>query len=222
VGLAALPDSDGQRPSTVYERPFDPVPPIRLDGFLAYSRRRDARLAAYTRRGLERFIVASDGRRLSLRIYRHPPTDNLPTTATLLPSICNAIDCAAWFILMASEESARSRWVNRELRRWLAHKSADRVLVVHTGGTCAWDHSASTFDLLRSSAIHPEFRLAFTRRPPIIDMTWATAQNRSSMFDGRFSTRLGDIAATILGLPRTDIDVTFPANGLLGNDRSRR
>ena len=60
------------------------------------------------------------------------------TSLAANPALWKAIEAALaqsdYFLLMASPESARSPWVNREVQWWLDHRSVDRLLIVVTGG----------------------------------------------------------------------------------------
>jgi hypothetical protein len=213
LSLPALPDSDGQPPLSAYDVPFNPNPPQRYDAFLGFSHRKDWLLARYICTALKHFVTTTDGRRLQPRVYVFPTIDNAPSAKTLLQPICDAIDGSDRFMLLASEESADSHWVGREVARWLTYKSADRLLMVRTGGTLLWDPAASDFDFDRSSAIHPRLRGAFVQPPPIFEMTWTPAQHGSVSIDRRFCALLADIAATLLGLPREEIRASPPDDG---------
>ena len=51
-------------------------------------------------------------------------------TPTLWSTIQKALDSSDHFVLLASPEAARSRWVGREIEHWIGVKSADRILPV--------------------------------------------------------------------------------------------
>jgi hypothetical protein len=71
----------------------------------------------------------------ALRVFRD--TASLAANPDLWSSIEKALDASAWLVLMASPKAARSPWVNREVKWWLAHKSSQRLLVVLTDGEFA-------------------------------------------------------------------------------------
>ena len=52
---------------------------------------------------------------------------------------------SSWLILVASPEAAGSWWVERELQWWLANRSLENLIIVHTAGTLAWDRDRKDF-----------------------------------------------------------------------------
>ncbi len=90
------------------------------DAFISYSRALDGALAPALQTGLERFAKPWYRSR-ALRVFRD--TASLSANPGLWSSIEKALASSAWLVLMASPEAARSKWVNREVAWWLAHKS---------------------------------------------------------------------------------------------------
>src|SRR4051794_13306111 len=113
-----------------------------FNGFISYSHAADGRLAPAIQRGLHR--LAEPGRhRRALGIVRDET--GLSVTPGLWSSIQSALDDSDYFVLLASPEAARSRWVNREVTHWVATKSADRILPVVTDGEWRWDPARRDF-----------------------------------------------------------------------------
>jgi TIR domain len=46
---------------------------------------------------------------------------------------------ASWLVLIASPQSAGSKWVRKEVEWWMANRSLDTVFIVHTDGALSWD-----------------------------------------------------------------------------------
>ncbi len=73
-----------------------------------------------------------------------------------------------WLILMASPEAAQSWWVDREVGWWIAHRSLDNMIIVHTAGVLRWDRDTKDFSA-DSNAIPPCLRAKFDDEP-----VWST------------------------------------------------
>jgi hypothetical protein len=209
------PRSEGHPPSDTDEAPLRGLPANRYDAFMAYSHLVDTTSAIYLRLGLQHLVTPAWQARPPLRVYRFLAREQRPQTRRLLPEICDAIDGSAWFILLASPPSARSIYVEDEIDRWLTYKPAGHIIIVRTSGRCTWDPSRSDFDFdfERSSAIHPRLRGAFQQRPRIFDMTWAGTTRGRLCLDDRYFELLADIAAPILGIPRSEVVANWPLKG---------
>lgn len=102
----------------------------RYDGFISYSWS-DAEVAEAVRHGLERLARPLLSRRaLSIAL------DSADFGAeTDLPSqIRRHLDESDHLVLLASPDSADSRWVADEVDHWLTTRGADKVLVAWIGG----------------------------------------------------------------------------------------
>ena len=82
------------------------------DAFISYSHLEDDALAATLQAGLETFATPWFRSR-TLRVFRD--TTDLTATPGLLSEITVALSAARWFILVASERAASSRWVSEEV-----------------------------------------------------------------------------------------------------------
>src|SRR5262245_60893018 len=115
---------------------------LSYDAFISYSHAADGTFAPALQRGLQRFAKPWNARR-ALRVFRDET--GLSTNPHLWSSIQDAIDESQWFVLLASEDAARSDWVNKEIAHWVATKSVDRLLPVVTDGTWSWDEAERDF-----------------------------------------------------------------------------
>jgi len=125
-------------------------------------------LSASLQRGLEKAGKPWYKMR-AMRIFRDK--SSLAVTPALWREIEKALSVSAWFVLMASLDAAASKWVDQEVRWWLDHRSADRLLIVLTSGTLEWDAGGGDFDA-RSEAIPPALWGAFRSEP-----LWVRAQH---------------------------------------------
>lgn len=206
--------SDGP-PSDLTDPPYDPYPDNRYDLFVAHSHRYDRRRLHYLRFGLQHLVAHPWRKEHPLRVFRLNEMPDPPDPYEVWPSICEGMDGSDWFVLLASPDSARSKWVGREIGRWLATKPLERLMIVCTCGDCHWDPVTGGFDRARSSAIHPVLERAFEQQPLILDMRWATRESGGPLnCDPRFFELLRDIAAPILGRPRDELTTGWPPEGL--------
>jgi len=146
--------------------------------FPSYSHALDGRLGAAVQTGLERF--AKPWYRIrALRVFR----DKLSLSASpgLWSSIERGLEASEWLLLMASPEAARSPWVRKEVGWWLQHRSADRLLIVLTGGQLAWDSAQDDFEWSRTDAPPEEvLRGAFAEEPFWVICAGCTTRSSST------------------------------------------
>ncbi|GLY02257.1 TIR domain-containing protein [Actinoplanes sp. NBRC 101535] len=162
-------------------------PAPRYDAFISYARSRDGALAAALHAELERF-AGSWWRSRRLRVFHD--LASLPASAGLRESLERSLARSEWFVLLASPESARSRWVGHEVDWWLANRSTDRILIAVTGGTLRWDGG--------TDALSPSLAAAFAEEPHWIDLRpYAGTTGRPLLGD-----IVADLAAPILGVDK--------------------
>src|SRR4051794_27616722 len=101
------------------------------DAFLSYGHAASGRLAPAVQHALQS-LGKPWYRRRALRVFRD--RTSLTATPQLWSTIEAAMSSSRYFILLASPEAARSRWVDREAVWWREHRSAESLLVVLTSG----------------------------------------------------------------------------------------
>ena len=164
------------------------------DAFISYSHQHDRALGPALQTGLERFAKPWYRPR-ALRIFRDAA--NLSASPALWASIEEALQSSRWFILLASPDAARSEWVAREVRWWLDHHRADRLLVVGTSPGLAWDERAK--DWAAGAPVPPVLRGAFDSEPRWVELTGIPLHRRVPVIPAEC---LAEVAAPIRGLTK--------------------
>ena len=143
--------------------------------FVSYSHESDQRLANSLQSSLSRF--AKPWYRLrSMRIFQ----DEASLSAN--PALWNAIETALaqceYFVLLASQASAKSRWVHQEVQWWLKNRSVAKLLLCLTEGDIVWDDQRTDFDWDKTSAIPASLKGAFSAEPLYADFRAAKSSGK--------------------------------------------
>ena len=101
------------------------------DGFISYSHAKDKPIAAALQSAIQKLGKPWYKRR-ALRLFRDDTS--LSATPHLWPSIEQALSQSRFFVLLASPESAASKWVGKEVAYWLEHNGTDTLLIGVTDG----------------------------------------------------------------------------------------
>ena len=171
------------------------------DAFISYAQV-DSAFAAILQRGLQR-LAKPWNRRRAMRVFRDQTS--LAVSPGLWPSIRNALDASRWFILLASPEAAQSHWVDEEITHWVSSKGTDRLLVVVTAGTWAWDRDRGDLNPA-STAGNRTLRGVFPVEPHYLDMRWARHDADLSLRNARFRDQVATLAAAIREVPKEDLE----------------
>ncbi|WP_251970690.1 toll/interleukin-1 receptor domain-containing protein [Sphaerotilus microaerophilus] len=113
-----------------------------FDGFLSYSHS-NVDQAEALHRELERFARPWYRPR---GVHVFIDKANLAAAPVLREEIASALSAARFLILLASRVSAKSAWVDLEVRWWLDHRSADSIILVRIDGVIRWDKVTGDFD----------------------------------------------------------------------------
>ena len=65
------------------------------------------------------------------------------------------MDDARFLVAVLSPLAAQSKWVNKEIGYWLAHREQSRLLLVVAAGTLQWDEAERRFDPSACDAAPP-------------------------------------------------------------------
>jgi hypothetical protein len=132
----------------------------------------------------------------AIRVFRD--VASLPVDADLRAVIERALGQTAFFLLLASPEAARSRYVLGEIRYWLARRPHEGFLLALTDGELVWDEAAGDFDWA-------ELAGAFAREPRYLDLRWARDVAHLSLDDPRFPDAVAEIASKLHGRAKDDL-----------------
>jgi hypothetical protein len=174
---------------------------LRYDAFLSYSHAGDADLAASIQSSLQRF-ARPWYRTQALRVFRDKT--GLAANPALWNSIVAALEESEYLLLLASPQAAASKWVNQEVAWFLRNRTADRVLIVITGGLVSWSADAAEFDWAHTTALPEALRGAYHQEPFYVDLSWA--HQGEFLHDARFRDVILDLAAPLHGRPKDELD----------------
>ena len=169
---------------------------MRYDAFLSYSHRAD-RLRAVAMQRLLQTLAKPFYRWKALHIFRDETS--LAANPRLWPTIERALAESRYFILLANPDSAASAWCGREVSWWLAHRSAETLLIVVTGGDLVYDQEHGDFDWSRTNALSGALKGHFAAEPFYRDLRWATGAEHVSVNEPRFRAEVLPIAAALHG-----------------------
>jgi tetratricopeptide (TPR) repeat protein len=170
------------------------------DAFISYSHAKDKPIATALQSVVQR-LGKPWYRRRALRLFRDDTT--LTATPHLWPTIARALHESRYFILLASPESAKSKWVNQEVTHWLAHRSIDTLLIGVTAGNLAWDEVTGDFPRSEDVPLPPALIGKFPDEPKWVDLRQFRddADSRSR----RLIELAADFAAIVHGMPKEDL-----------------
>lgn len=178
---------------------------VTYDAFISYSHAADGKLAPALQNALQRF--AKPWYRLrALHLFRDQTS--LSATPGLWPAIEAALKGSRYFLLLASPEAAKSRWVQQEVEWWLEHKSPQTMLIALTDGKIARHPGATDFDWSETegtTALPPNLKGVFTENPLWVDFRWAKGTEQLSTKNPEFQNALAALAAPLRNLPKENL-----------------
>lgn len=173
---------------------------MNYDAFISYSHAKDKAIAATLQAAIQKLGKPWYARR-ALRIFRDD--SSLSATPHLWPTIEQALSGSRYFILLASAESAKSPWVDKEVAHWLERNSIDTVLIGLTDGALTWDAAAKDFAAGEGFPLVPALAGKFPNEPRWVDLRQYRADARKG--DIKFTELAADFAAAIRGVPKEDL-----------------
>ena len=169
------------------------------DAFISYSHGKDRQIATALQRIIQRLGKRWYERR-ALRVFRDDTS--LSATPHLWGSIQAALDQSRFLILLVSEESASSHWVNQEVQHWLKTKSIETLLLAVTSGELIWSDEKKGF-LAAASVMPPALAGRFAVEPKWVDLR---PYRLGASINDRALLELGaDFSAHIRGMPKEDL-----------------
>jgi hypothetical protein len=130
---------------------------------------------------------------------------SLSANPGLWSEIQAALAGSQFFILLASPEAARSRWVAREVHYWCSHRQHANLLIALTDGELVWDDAAGDFDWARTTAVPASLQGVLHEEPRFVDLRWARTEEHVSLHTPRFRDAVADLAAPLHGRAKDDL-----------------
>lgn len=128
----------------------------------------------------------------AVRLYRDET--NLAIDPHLWRQIENALNNSEFLMLIASPESAASKWVAKELNHWLENRGSESILIVLTNGNLEWNSDDKKFDSTKTNAIPSFMFSAFEEEPLWVDLTWVKENDQDRQLD---NLEFQDVVASI-------------------------
>lgn len=174
------------------------------DAFISYSHAKDKPIAAALQSAIQT-LGKPWWKVRSARVFRDDTS--LSASPSLWPSIQMALEQSTWLILIASPDSAKSNWVQREVEFWLSAKGADTLLVALTEGNLIWDENRSTFfHASRTTPLPPILDGAFSTEPLWIDLRSHRSETPISFkSDKHLLAKCAHLAAPVRGIARDEL-----------------
>ncbi|MGE0732134.1 MAG: hypothetical protein AB7O92_11375 [Acidimicrobiia bacterium] len=178
----------------------------RYDAFISYSGHVD--LAAAIQRGLER-LARPPFRLRALDVFRDARGLE---AGPLAERLWDNLRRSRYLILLASPAAARSKWVDDEVRRFIAVSGCERVLIALVDGRIEWDGARGCFGA-QTSALPPALLTAFPEEQLHVDFSWARDKplGELDLDDSHFAEHIAQLAASV--------HPTFDAYDLQEEDR---
>lgn len=179
--------------------------PFAHDAFISYSHQSDSALAPVLERGLERLARPTFKLR-AIDVFRDQTS--LSASPGVWSGIVDHLAGSRWFIVLASPRSADSPWCRKELRWWLDTHGTERLLIVLTEGSIAWDEAQGDFDWALTTALPREVASGrFAEIPLYVDLRWVRELSGTpDARDPRLRAAWLDLAAPIRGIPKDELD----------------
>lgn len=167
---------------------------MKYHAFISYSHRQDDILGTNLEKALEKFAKPTFKRR-ALEIFRD--ANDLSAAADLGNKIKAGLMDSEYFIFMASQASAQSKWCQREVDLWKEHKSMDNFLIALTDGEIVYDEATSDFDWTKTTALPKNLSGAFAGEPLYTDFRTISAKEEQTLKNINFEGKIVHIAATL-------------------------
>jgi WD40 repeat protein len=164
------------------------------NAFISYSHVADDKFASSLQTGLQKFAKPWYKKR-NLEIFLDE--SSLSASPHLWRSITRALDQSEYLILLASPESGKSKWVNKEIEYWLQKKTIDNILIVLTGGNINWDDKKSFFIDHENNSLPPILYDKFDSEPFYIDLRHSRTLEDLTLANPIFKKEILKLAAKL-------------------------
>ncbi len=173
------------------------------DAFISYSHAKDRPVAAALQSAIQNLGKPWWKLRVS-RVFRDDTS--LAAAPGLGPALDAALSASSYLILLASPESAASKWVEHEIEIWLSVKSAETLLIALTEGDLAWDDQSADFSWGPDTPLPKIMRGRLRREPLWVDLRpFRAGGERIGRHNQAFLAASAALAAPIRGVAREDL-----------------
>jgi WD40 repeat protein len=171
--------------------------------FISYNHAADDNLAPALQSGLQSFAKPWHSLR-AVHIFRDKTT--LAVTPELWPSIQAALDDSEYFLLLASIESCKSLWVQREVDHWMQHRSSEKLLIIITSSSPLLPQDAPLdFDWIRENLLPGRLGEELREEPLYLDLRWVKSEEELSVRNPRFLNEIASLSATLTNRPKDEL-----------------
>jgi WD40 repeat protein len=129
----------------------------------------------------------------------------LDAVTDLPNAIKDTLLASRYLIVIASKDSARSSWVEREVQFWIEHKGTSNILLVLADGVLTWNDTGVGFLANEETPLPPSLPNAFATEPRFIDLASYRTEHEPTIKDPRFRSEIATLAATIHGCSKDSL-----------------
>jgi tetratricopeptide (TPR) repeat protein len=173
------------------------------DAFISYSHAKDRPIAA----ALQSVIQTLGKPWWKLRASHVFRDDTSLSAAPGLGSALeSALSASRYLILLASPQSAASKWVEHEIETWLNTKGSETLLIALTEGDLTWDDQSGDFNWGPETPLPQVIRGRLSREPLWVDLRpYQAGGDRIRRSNQSFLAASAALAAPIRGVAREDL-----------------
>ena len=171
--------------------------PAMYDVFISYAHNADRGLVPAIQSGLAR-VGKPWYRARSLRVF--VDKTDLSAAPDLWERIESALSQSKWFVLVASPAAATSKWVTREVDRWVSLGRPDRFLIVLVDGDLAWPEGDADWNWEATDALPRSLSGVFKNEPLWVDVREIPDDAQFARDHGPLYHKIATIAATVHGV----------------------
>ncbi len=171
---------------------------FKYDAFISYSHSEDAEFSRVIHGGLQSFGTPFFKAR-SIRVYLDDA--NIPMTSDLWGELQSKLKDSSFLLLLASQSSARSEWVAKEIDDFLQGNSLDNIGVIVTSGKTPWTSEGYSQDS-EDVAVSKETVKLLTeggREPLAIDLSQYREKSYRKQELQQWQSHLASIVSAITG-----------------------
>ena len=175
---------------------------MKYKAFISYSHAADGLLAPAIQSALHQ-LARPWYKPRAIRVFRDE-TD-LSASPNLWEGVLKALSRSEYFLLMASPEATKSKWVRREVDFWLTNRDPKKLLISLTDGEIVWDDNHRDFDWEKTTALPGLMKGKFKAEPLYADFRRARASEDVSLENPAFKSTIAIVASTLRQMTVADM-----------------